>query len=95
MKCQSLCYIKFLIRDIKLLAITNLRQLTTCVKEPFTFLNFGISICLNAGLRIGEVCALQWDVIDVMGFRSSWRHQLFFLHHYHSVCHPKNKSSTY
>lgn len=52
-------------QDIEVLTITNQRQLMTYVKEHFTFLNLGIFICLNAGLRIGEVCALQWDDIDV------------------------------
>ena len=51
--------------DIEVLTIANQRQLMTYVKEHFTFLNLGIFICLNAGLRIGEVCALQWDDIDV------------------------------
>ena len=52
-------------KDIEVLTITNQRQLMTYVKEHFTFLNLGIFICLNTGLRIGEVCALQWDDIDV------------------------------
>lgn len=52
-------------RDIEVLTLANQRQLMSYVKEHFTFLNLGIFICLNAGLRIGEVCALQWDDIDV------------------------------
>ena len=52
-------------QDIEVLTIINQRHLMTYVKEHFTFLNLGIFICLNAGLRIGEVCALQWDDIDV------------------------------
>lgn len=28
-------------------------------------MNLGIYICLCAGLRIGEVCALSWDDVDV------------------------------
>ena len=51
--------------DVEVLTLTNQRQLMTFVKEHFTFLNLGIFICLNAGLRIGEICALQWDDIDV------------------------------
>jgi integrase len=53
-------------KDVEVLTIANQRQLMTYVKEHFTFLNLGIFICLNAGLRIGEVCALQWEDIDVM-----------------------------
>ncbi len=51
--------------DIEVLTLANQCQLMSYVKEHFTFLNLGIFICLNAGLRIGEVCALQWDDIDV------------------------------
>ena len=51
--------------DIEVLTLSNQRQLMAFVKEHFTFLNLGIFICLNAGLRIGEVCALQWEDIDV------------------------------
>ena len=52
--------------DIEVLTLANQRQLMSYVKEHFTFLNLGIFICLNAGLRIGEVCALQWNDIDVV-----------------------------
>ena len=31
----------------------------------FTFKNLGIYICLSTGLRIGEVCALTWDDINI------------------------------
>ena len=53
-------------QDIEVLTLANQRQLMSYVKEHFTFLNLGIFICLNAGLRIGEVCALQWDDVDVV-----------------------------
>lgn len=52
-------------QDIEVLTLANQRQLMAYIKDHFTFLNLGIFICLNAGLRIGEVCALQWDDIDV------------------------------
>ena len=52
-------------QDIEVLTLANQRQLMNYIKEHFTFLNLGIFICLNAGLRIGEVCALQWDDLDV------------------------------
>lgn len=53
-------------QEVEVLSITNQRQLMNYVKEHFTFLNLGIFICLNTGLRIGEVCALQWEDIDVV-----------------------------
>ena len=33
--------------------------------ENFSFRNLGVYICLSAGLRIGEVCALRWEDLDV------------------------------
>lgn len=52
-------------QDVEVLTLANQRQLMTYVKEHFTFQNLGIYICLNSGLRIGEVCALRWNDIDI------------------------------
>ena len=52
-------------QDLEVLTLAHQRQLMSFVKNHFTFLNLGIYICLSAGLRIGEVCALQWDDVDV------------------------------
>lgn len=52
-------------QDVEVLTLANQRLLMTYVKEHFTFQNLGIFICLNAGLCIGEVCALRWNDIDV------------------------------
>ena len=52
-------------QDLEVLTLTHQRQLMTFLKEHFTFLNLGIYICLSTGLRIGEVCALQWNDVDV------------------------------
>ena len=52
-------------QDVEVLTITDQRQLMAYVREHFSFFNLGILICLHAGLRIGELCALQWDDIDV------------------------------
>ena len=35
------------------------------MRKHFTFRNLGIFICLSTGIRIGEVCALTWDDIDI------------------------------
>lgn len=51
--------------DLEVLTLAHQRQLMSYVKDHFTFLNLGIYICLSTGLRIGEVCALQWDDVDV------------------------------
>ncbi len=51
-------------QEIEVLSKVNQRRIMDYVRENFTFLNLGIYICLSAGLRIGEVCALTWDDID-------------------------------
>ena len=51
--------------EIEVLSRNNQRQIMNYVQSHFNFMNLGIYICLCAGLRIGEVCALVWDDIDV------------------------------
>lgn len=50
--------------EVEVLSKANQRKIMEFVKSNFTFQNLGIYICLSAGLRIGEVCALTWDDID-------------------------------
>jgi integrase len=35
------------------------------LEDHFTFENLGIYMCLSTGMRIGEICALKWDDIDL------------------------------
>lgn len=42
------------------------KRLQTHLQANFSFRNLGILICLNSGLRIGEVCGLQWKDLDVV-----------------------------
>ena len=51
-------------QEVEVLSKTNQRKIMEFVKSNFTFQNLGIYICLSAGLRIGEVCALTWNDID-------------------------------
>ena len=41
------------------------QKLLSYIDRHFSFQNLGILICLYSGLRIGEVCALQWKDIDI------------------------------
>lgn len=50
--------------DIEVLSRVNQKKLMNFVQENFTFRNLGIFICLSAGIRIGEICALTWEDID-------------------------------
>lgn len=40
------------------------KKIMNYIQEHFTFRNLGVYICLSAGMRIGEVCALTWEDID-------------------------------
>lgn len=51
-------------QEIEVLSKVNQKKIMEYIKENFTFLNLGIFICLSAGLRIGEICALTWNDID-------------------------------
>lgn len=52
-------------KEVVVLSRSNQKRVMEYVQSHFTFMNLGIYICLSAGLRIGEVCALVWDDIDV------------------------------
>jgi len=49
---------------IDVLSKANQKKIMSHLQEHFTFKNLGIYICLSAGIRIGEVCALTWEDID-------------------------------
>ena len=51
--------------EIEVLSKSNHKKIMNYVQEHFTFKNLGIYICLSAGIRIGEICALMWEDIDV------------------------------
>lgn len=50
--------------EIEVLSRSNHRKVISHIQENFTFRNLGIYICLCAGLRIGEICALKWEDVD-------------------------------
>ena len=50
---------------IEVLSKRNQKKIMNYVQEHFTFKNLGIYICLSAGIRIGEICALTWEDINI------------------------------
>ena len=50
---------------LDVLTVGNHRKVLDYIQTHFTFKNLGIYICLTGGLRIGEVCALQWKDVDI------------------------------
>lgn len=52
-------------RKVTVLTKEQQRALVHHFEENFSFRNLGIIICLYSGLRIGEICALQWCDLDL------------------------------
>ncbi len=50
---------------VEVLSRSNQKKVMNYVQEHFTFKNLGILICLSGGMRIGEICALSWEDVDV------------------------------
>lgn len=55
------------IENIKVLTRREKGKLERYCIQQGTFLCLGVVLALNAGLRIGEVCALKWEDIDLDG----------------------------
>lgn len=52
-------------REIEVLSRKDHQKILAHIKANPDYRNAGIYICLSAGLRIGEICALQWKDIDM------------------------------
>lgn len=52
-------------KTLPVLSLTHQQRLVRYLHANFSFRNLGILICLHSGLRIGEICALQWKDLDI------------------------------
>lgn len=52
-------------RSIPVLTRQQQQRLMQYLQDNFSFRNLGLYICIQSGLRIGEICALQWKDIDL------------------------------
>lgn len=52
-------------KEVEVLSRTSQQKIMKYLTENFSYMNLGIYICLCCGLRIGEICALQWEDIDL------------------------------
>lgn len=52
-------------KDIEILTSADHKKAMAYVKDHLTFKNLGVLITLSTGMRIGEVCALKWEDIDL------------------------------
>lgn len=50
---------------LDILTKSEQKCLLNYLRNNFTFKNIGIFICLSTGMRIGEICALRWEDIDI------------------------------
>ena len=50
--------------NIEVLSKVEQKKIMNYIQEHFTFRNLGVFICLSAGMRIGEICALTWEDVD-------------------------------
>ena len=51
-------------QNMEVLSRTHQKKMMQYIQEHFTFRNLGVYICLCTGMRIGEVCALNWEDVD-------------------------------
>ena len=51
-------------KEIQILSNKEKQKLEKYCIEQNSLKSLGILICLNTGLRVGEVCALRWENID-------------------------------
>ena len=51
--------------ELPVLCRADQKRMMKYMTDNFSFRNLGVYICLSAGLRIGELCALKWENLDV------------------------------
>lgn len=56
---------KVIVKNLVVLSQKEKRKLEKCCLKENDLKCLGIIICLNTGLRIGEICALKWKDIDI------------------------------
>ena len=52
-------------KELEVFSIGQQKKILNYIKAHFNFKNLGILICFNTGMRIGEICALTWNDIDI------------------------------
>lgn len=52
-------------QELKVLTPSEHRLIMDFISMHMSYRNLGIYICLNTGMRIGEICALKWSDIDI------------------------------
>ncbi len=50
---------------LNVLSLRDQKKLMNYLSSNYSIRNIGILLCLNTGMRIGEICGLQWKDIDM------------------------------
>lgn len=53
------------VNPIQIFTLSEQKKLLTYLYQNTDYCKLGIIICLSTGLRLGEICALKWEDIDV------------------------------
>lgn len=56
---------KLQIKELKIMSLTDEKKLNEYLENNLTFENFGVLLAKTTGIRIGELCALQWSDFDL------------------------------
>lgn len=73
--------------SVPVLSVADERKLIGHLMKDLCFRNLGILICLQTGMRIGEICGLRWDDIDLRGGIISVRRTV------ERICNPEERKS--
>ncbi|MGP8214241.1 MAG: tyrosine-type recombinase/integrase [Bacteroidia bacterium] len=52
-------------QNMEVMSRPHQKMVMQYIQEHFTFRNIGVYICLCSGMRIGEICALVWEDVDI------------------------------
>lgn len=58
-------HIKQLKKEMRVLSIEEQKRLTSVLMNDVNRIKFGILLSLYTGIRVGEICALKWDCLDI------------------------------
>lgn len=52
-------------KEMRVLSIEEQKKLTSVLMNDVNCVKFGILLSLYTGIRVGEICALKWECIDI------------------------------
>ena len=54
-------------KPVEVLNQTEQARLLQCLYDEMDIYKMGIIVCISTGLRLGEICSLKWDDVDLNG----------------------------